>query len=111
MIKINTPKPPKPMALPTDPQAAWANGFRVCATALEQALEASLPRMDVVAKTTFINRLDKFLKMNDPRPTTRATRAARQKLPCGHGAKYIERMENGRFLCTECGYTVGGLRA
>ena len=111
MIKINTPPPPKPMSLPTDPQAAWANGFRECATAMEAALEASLPRMDATAKAALLNRLDKNLKRTEGRPTTRAARAARKKMPCGHAKKYIERVENGRLLCTECGYTIGAMRA
>ncbi len=111
MFKINTPRPPRPLALPTDPMAAWANGYRICAQAMEEAIQDALPRMDVRAKTALVNSLNRFIGRSEGEATCRADRGPRLKLACGHPMKYIEYMdEHGKLICTVCG-TTGAMRA
>lgn len=107
MIKINTPTPPKPLELPTDVTAAWANGFRFCAATVEEALTKALPTMDAQAKAYIVENLGAEIlgEQQDKKESKR------MKLSCKHATKYIERMHSeGKYICTLCGCT-GEVRA
>ena len=55
MLKVIVPKIPKPLDVPTDPQAAWANGYRTASDAFELMLNELLPFMDVTQKAKLLN--------------------------------------------------------
>lgn len=103
MIKINTPEPPARTALPTDPMAAWANGYRLCATLFEDAIEQALPKMDMQAKAALLNSIGQRVGQYEGR-SARSHRPL-QRLSCGHPVKYVEQMEAGAQICTLCGTT------
>jgi len=100
-IKINTPKTPTPDRLPKDSRAAWSNGFRSCATALEQALDESFLHMGLRSQRMLIKALERHLRA---RRTTRSSRIAREMMSCGHALMEIALIpDTEERICTLCG--------
>jgi hypothetical protein len=50
VIKLNVPDLPTPVALPTDPRAAWVNGYRTAALNYERARRKIYPYLTGQAK-------------------------------------------------------------
>lgn len=106
MIKINTPNPPKPLEVPTNPIAAWSNGFRFCANAMEEAIEKSLPKMDATAKAILLTNLENHVThLDEPKVIRRRKKKPVMLMACRHPSKDIEVVGDGEHICTICGNT------
>lgn len=104
-LRINLPDCPPPMAVPTDPRAAWGNGYRAAANACEDVLNGILPYMSQTLKAKLINRRGLTIEVVQDRTQVIVQNGKiKPNLPCNHGDIYVEPMDKpGAYICTLCG--------
>ena len=102
-IHMNTPKAPSVSRVPTDSQAAWANGYSEALRNGERIMNDMMSLLDATAKATIIGRNKKHFEVTEIRQKPKAPRT-QNLMPCGHPKKYIvETFETNQKLCTLCG--------